>query len=620
MKNTHLLEKLCRLVRYDILVSTTEAGSGHPTSSLSAVELMTMLFFGGPPTGGFFRYDLKNPKNILNDRVIFSKGHASPLLYALYHVAGAITNQELMALRKFNSNLEGHPTPRFAHVDAATGSLGQGLSVGVGMALGLKKVIRIGQTPRVYVLLGDSEMSEGQIYEAMAIASYYKLNNLIAVVDVNRLGQRGETMSGWNLDSYVKKAEAFGWKALVVDDGHNLDKVRQAFSKAVMEENQPVMIIAKTVKGKGISFLENKDNWHGKPVPKDMLATALRELGTVDQDLRGEMEKPIGTELPLKKNQEKIPLSLSFAPGKMFATREAYGETLAKLGAIDPNVVVLDAETSNSTYADKFKAIYPERFYEMFIAEQNMISAALGMSKLGLTPFVSSFAAFLTRAFDQIRMAQYSEPNLKIVGSHAGVSIGADGPSQMALEDLAIARSILNSVVLYPADAVSTAKLTALMAKFRGLFYMRTTREKTPLIYKESDQFEVGGSKIIHQSEKDVAVIFSCGITLHEAVKAYHSLIKESVHVAVVDLYSVKPIDKDTINRLAEKTKNVIVVEDHYPAGGLGEAVKSVLAAPANFKHLAVTKIPRSGTSEELLQYEEIDKDAIIAAVKQGVK
>lgn len=617
MSNLNQLLNLCKLIRYNILTSTSAAGSGHPTSSLSATELMATLFFGG-----FLHYDLDNPHNLYNDRIIFSKGHASPLLYSLYQAAGVLTHEELLDLRKFDSVLEGHPTPRFKYIDVSTGSLGQGLSAGVGMAMGIK--LRSRQTdgddtlrePHVFVLLGDSEMAEGQVWEAMEIASFYKLNNVVAVLDVNRLGQRGETMLGWDLKTYEKRASSFGWNTVVID-GHDLKEVSIAFEKASQSSDKPTMIIAKTLKGKGVSLLEDLDNWHGKALPKDKLEVALKELGSFDKNLTGKVAKPSKTYSLRTKDKKTYPQStsnvISYTLHDLVATREAYGDALVMLGENHDDVIVLDAETSNSTFAEKFKKPFPDRFLEMFIAEQNMVTTALGLSKMGYVPFVSSFAAFLARAFDQIRMSQYSDGNLKIVGSHAGVSIGTDGSSQMALEDLAMMRSVLNSVVFYPSDAMSTLKLTQLMYHHQGISYMRLTREKTPVLYKEDDNFEIGGSKVLHVSSHDKAVVIAAGITLHEALKAHAELAKKGTAIAVIDAYSVKPIDTQTILRYAKKTGHVIVVEDHYPYGGLGEAVKEALSGEAvKITHLAVHKIPRSATPEELLRFEEIDAEAIL--------
>lgn len=615
--STNNLQEITKLLRYDILTSTTEAGSGHPSSSLSAVELMTALMFDG-----HFHYDFENPSYIFNDRLIFSKGHASPLYFSLFHVAGKLSFKELMTLRKMGSDIEGHPTPRFKYVDVATGSLGQGLSAGLGMALGIKLQQKLHKThikrePVVWVLLGDSELAEGQVWEAMQVASHYKVNNLVGILDVNRLGQRGATMLGWDLDTYEERISSFGWNTIVVEDGNSIEDVAVAYNTVkdqLLQTDKPTMIIAKTKKGAGVSLLADLDNWHGKPLPQDKLQSALEELGQVDTKLTGEVKMPekiSNLQLPIS-NPKKLQAT-SYKLSEKMATREAYGEALKAI-AENPYIVVLDAETSNSTYSEKFKEVAPERFFEMYIAEQNMVSVALGMSKVGLIPYTSTFAAFLSRAYDQIRMAQYSDPNVKLVGSHAGVSIGVDGSSQMALEDLAMMRAVLESVVLYPSDAVSTLQLVKEMEKHVGLSYLRLTREKTPVIYNESDTFTIGGSRVLRSSEKDEAVIIAAGITLHEAIKAYEQLQQKGISVSVIDAYSVKPIDAKTIRAYAEKAKHVIVVEDHYPVGGLGDAVMAVLNGleGIKFDHLAVSKIPRSGEPHELLHFEAIDAEAII--------
>ncbi len=652
------LKKLCQLIRYDILTSTTEAKSGHPTTSLSAVELMTTLFFGG-----FLKSDLNHPKGVQsldNDRVVFSKGHASPLIYSLYHAAGVISYHELMRLRKINSDLEGHPTFRFKYADVATGSLGQGLSAGVGMAMGIKlriknSELRTKKEPKVFVLLGDSEMAEGQVWEAIQIASYYKLNNLIAIADINRLGQSTETMLGWDLKTYKKRFEAFGWNVIMVNDGHDLKQVFTALKKASLATqifqktyktekfslaSKPTIILAHTIKGKGISFLENKEGWHGKPLPKDLLESALKELGKVDHNVKGKIGMP-NLKLKIKNLNLNKNLKLkikNYVLGEMVATRLAYGDALLALGDVDEKIISLDGEMSNSTYSEKFAKKYPKRYFEMYIAEQNMITAALGLSKLGFVPFASTFAAFLTRGFDQLRMAQYSAPNLKVVGSHCGVSIGPDGPSQMGLEDISMFRSILDSTILYPSDAVSAFKLTEVMANNNGLFYLRTNRKETPVIYDEKEEFKIGGSKVhLDKKLKNKALIIAAGVTLHEALKAQKELAKKGTGVAVLDCYSVKPLDTKTIIKLASELKNIIVVEDHYPAGGIGEAVLSCLITNNqiprnkqknnslehlefgdwNFVHLCVHKLPRSGSPEELLHFEEINSEAIVKAVKK---
>ena len=657
------LQKLCQLIRYDILNSTTTAGSGHPTSCLSAVELMTTLFFGG-----FFHYDLKNPHNIFNDRVVFSKGHAAPLFYSLYHAAGVLLFDELLTLRTFNSRLEGHPTPRFPYVDVATGSLGQGLSIGAGMALGIKLRIEgrsskldiedrslkleknqtsnfqpqnpassfqpLSSIPKVFVLLGDGEMTEGSVWEALELASCYHLNNLIGILDLNRFELAGPTIHQWDISTFEKRIQSFGWNTVVVEDGHDLKQVNKAFEKIAFDL-KPTMIIAKTVKGKGVSFLENKDGWHGKPVPKDMLQSALKGLGKVDLTVRGKIlpskfqisnfKFQIKSKIQNSNNKNMFHVSC-YKLQDLVATREAYGEALVELAKQNDNILVLDADVRPSTYADKFYKQFPDRFFEMHIAEQNMIGMALGLSKMGYTVFSSTFASFLTRAFDQIRMGQYSNPNIKICGSHAGVSIGEDGPSQMGLEDLAMMRSILNSVVFYPSDGTSTQKLVEIMTNNDGLFYLRTSRGKTPVIYDEKEKFEIGGSKVhkvnkVFKVHKVKALIIAAGITLHEALKAQKELAKDNIETVVMDCYSVKPIDVQSIKRLTQLTKNVVVVEDHYPYGGLGEAVKSSLSNVTmkqcnNFIHLCVHKIPRSGKPAELLHYEEIDTKAIVKNVR----
>lgn len=616
-----LLEKICRKIRKDIVMATTTAGSGHPSSSLSAVELMATLFFDG-----HLRYDLNDPGFFLNDKVIFSKGHAAPLYYSLFHAAGVLSDEELLTLRKFGSRLEGHPTPDFPYCEVSTGSLGQGLSVGVGMALALRLRNRMSgpfsRNPNIFVLMGDSEMSEGQVWEAIQLAAHYKLNHLVGILDLNRLGQRGETMPGWDIATYEQRLSAFGWETIKVDDGHDLDHVHRAFDEGMKKRDasgKPLMIIARTIKGKGISFMENQDGWHGKPVPKERLNEALGELGEVDSGIRGNILAPVKGSEDTIAGITKMPSSLEFSfPAEAISTREAYGDALSALGSQIPDLVVLDAETSNSTYAEKFKKNFPERFFEMYIAEQNMVSCALGFSKLGFIPFVSTFAAFLTRAFDQIRMIQYSEGRVNLAASHAGVSIGQDGSSQMGLEDLAMVRSLLKSAVLYPADGISTMRLVGLMAQNRSLAYIRTTRDKTANLYTLEDEFRFGGSMVLHSSETDVAAILSAGITLHEALKAHESLKKEGIMTAVIDLYSVKPIDKETINKFTRLLKKIVIVEDHSPYGGIGEAVLSAIEAPQEVavRHLAVTRIPHSGTKEELLRYEEIDAQAIVEAVK----
>lgn len=613
---TNNLSELTKLIRYYILTSTTAAGSGHPSSSLSGVELMTALMFGG-----FFKADLNDVHNPNNDRLIFSKGHASPLFYALYAAAGKVSEAELLKLRTFDSPLEGHPTLRFPYTEVATGSLGQGLSVGVGMALNAKYLDKMPY--KTYVLLGDSEMAEGSVWEAMEIGAHYKLNNLIAILDANRLGQRGETLYGHDVGQFKKKAEAFGWEAIVVKNGNSLSECDAAFEKAQSVKDKPVMIIAKTLKGKGVSFIENKEGWHGKPLSADELQNALKELGTVDKKLRGGIKMPTR----IKNKELRIKGSVKFTNyplEKNVSTRKAYGNALVNIHAQHPNMVVLDAETSNSTFAETFKKQFPEKFFEMYIAEQNMASVALGFSRRGKIPFVSTFAAFLSRAADQIRMGQYSDSNVKFVGSHAGVSIGEDGSSQMALEDISLFRALTDSVVLYPSDAVSTEKLVAESAAHHGAVYIRTTRMDTPILYSEEEKFPLGGSKTLMQSKKDVVTVIGAGVTLHEALKAYQELDKQGITIRVVDLYSVKPLDAKMLEKAVTETKAIITVEDHHHEGGIGEAVmyvlNNVLKKQIPVHVLAVRKIPRSGKPQELLEYEEISASAIVKMVKKLIK
>ncbi len=632
------LEELAKLIRYYILLSTTEAGSGHPTSSLSACELMVALLFGG-----IFRFDLDNPEYPNNERLIFSKGHASPLFYSLYAAAGKVTEEEMKTLRKFGSPLEGHPTPAFQYTEAATGSLGQGLSIGVGMALNAKYIDKFPY--RTYVLLGDSEMAEGSQWEAMQIAAHYKLDNLVGILDVNRLGQRGETMYGYNLQEYQKRIAAFGWETILVEDGHSFEEILDAYKKAqetrekpfdslALAQGKPTMIIAKTIKGKGISFLEDKEGWHGKALKQEELEQALGELGEIDKSIMGTILKPQEVR---SSNSFKTPAfvphsgttagkqnskfeKIEYDKNKPIATRKAYGNALVRIFPKFPNMLVLDAEVSNSTFAETFKKEYPERFFEMYIAEQNMVGTALGLARRGKIPFVSTFAAFFTRAFDQVRMSQYSDSNIKFVGSHTGVSIGEDGASQMGLEDIAMFRTLRDSVVLYPCDAISAEKLVEEAAKHHGNVYIRTTRKDTPILYEPGEEFPIGGSKTLRQSENDVVTVVTAGITVFEALAAHEELQREGIAIRVVDLYSIKPLDVATLEKAARGTKAIITVEDHYSEGGLGEAVASAVTGMVHVAPvyiLAVRKIPKSGKPEELLECEEISRDAIIKKVEE---
>lgn len=602
------LSAIARLVRYYILTATTAAGSGHPSSSLSAADLLTTLMFGG-----FFRADLKKPDDRENDRLIFSKGHASPLFYALYAAAGVVSEQELRTLRSFGSRLEGHPTLAFPYTEAATGSLGQGLSIGVGMALNAKLD---GLAYRTYVVLGDSEIAEGSVWEAMAAASHDKLHNLVAILDVNRLGQRGQTMYGHHVEIYETRARAFGWETIVID-GHDLAQITQAFTTA-RQASKPVMIIARTIKGKGVSFIEDQEGWHGRALKPEELTQALKELGPVDVAIRGMVALPEKTGVMQKKNPSRTLPATTYPSDSKISTRKAYGAALVRWFATHPDMVVLDAETSNSTFAETFKKVHPERFFEMFIAEQNMVGAALGFSRRGKIPFVSTFAAFFARAFDQVRMSQYSDGNIKFVGSHAGCSIGEDGASQMGLEDIALFRSVHGMTVLYPSDAISAEALVGLAAGHVGNVYIRTTRKDLPILYGPKESFKIGGSKTLRSSTKDKITVVGAGITLHEVLAAYEALKKQGIAIRVIDLYSVKPLDKKTLIKALAETKGLIVVEDHYPEGGIAEAVRSALGASKKpIVSLAVTRLPKSGKPEELLAYEEIDAKSIIKAVKK---
>jgi transketolase len=608
MADREQLEKIATLMRYWSLKMTTQAGSGHPTSALSAVELMVGLLFGG-----IFRFDPAHPEHPNNDRIVFSKGHATPLFYSMWAAAGQVSEDELMTYRHFGSPLEGHPTVSFKFCEAATGSLGQGLSIGAGIALNGKYLDKLPYT--TYVLLGDSEMAEGSQWEALQLAAYYKLDNLVGILDVNRLGQRGETMYGWDLGAYEQRISSFGWETILIN-GHSLDEVISAYQRAMTVADQPVMIIAKTVKGKGVSLLENQNGWHGKTLDEDQLATALKELGPVDKSVRGVITKP--EDLRPEEVKPRPAKPLEYKLGDSLATRKAYGAALARLYPQFPKMVALDGEVSNSTYSQALKQAYPQRFFEMFIAEQNMVDMGLGLSTRGKLPFVSTFAAFMTRACDQIRMSQYSDPNLKFCGSHAGVSIGQDGPSQMALEDLAMMRAILGSVVLYPCDAVSTEKLVEAMAKHRGIAYMRTTRMGTPIIYGPEEKFPIGGCKVLKSSDRDLATVIGAGVTLFEALEAYKQLQKEGIAIRVIDLYSVKPVDAATLKEAARATKFLVTVEDHYAEGGIADAVRSALSEePAPVYSLAVRQKPKSGKPRELLDFEEISQTAIVNLVKR---
>lgn len=604
------LQERARRLRVLSLLATARAGSGHPTSCLSAAELATALFFWA------MRYDPQDPFDPEADRVVFSKGHAAPLLYAALAEAGSFPPSALLALRRFHSPLEGHPTPRLPWVDVATGSLGQGLAVGVGMALSGKYLE--GRSFRVFVLMGDGEMAEGSVWEAAALAAHYRLDNLTALVDINGWGQSGPPLFGQDPSLYEQRLRAFGWHTRTVD-GHSLPDLVQALTEARRVQGRPTAILARTVKGKGVSFLEGRVGWHGKPLREEELAQALRELGVEGVDL-GE---PVPVPAPLRPPAPTVPASEvpppHYWPGQEVATREAYGNALAKLGQVSPRVVCLDGDVKNSTFAERFLTQHPRRYVEAFIAEQAMVGMAMGLAARGWIPFASTFAAFLSRAHDQIRMAGISGANIKLVGSHAGVSIGADGPSQMGLEDLAMMRSVPGCVVLYPCDAVSCERLVAEAAAHPGMVYLRTTRPPTPVLYANEERFPIGGSKVLRADPQDRVTVVAAGITVHEALKAAELLQGEGIRVRVVDAYSLKPLDREGLARSARETGGrVITVEDHYAEGGLGEAVLSALAPlGARVRVLAVREVPRSGSPAELMDAYGIGARRIAEAVRE---
>jgi transketolase len=605
--DTEKLKGIANQLRIHSINATTAAGSGHPTSCCSAADVVAALFFG------HMRFDPKNPRYHNNDRFILSKGHAAPLLYAAWAEAGLFPAEELLKLRRIDNDLEGHPTPRLSFADVATGSLGQGLSVGVGMAL----AARLDNLDyRTYVLLGDGEIAEGSVWEAASLAGVYKLNNLIAIVDVNRLGQSQATPFGHQLDVYRKRFEAFGWRTEEID-GHDLDEIVEVLA-AVGLGTQPLVILAKTLKGGGVSFLQDLDNWHGKPLSADEAARAIAELQPTAKSALGvEIAAPAQLPAPAPASPGSYPPP-AYNLGDKVATREAYGNALVRIGSVDERVVALDGDTKNSTYSEKFLKKYPNRFTECFIAEQNMVGVATGFSARGKVPFASTFATFFTRAFDQIRVAGVSQANLKLVGSHVGVSIGEDGPSQMGLEDIAMMRAVVGSVVLYPSDAVSAEKLVEQMALHKGVAFLRTSRPKTPVLYGNDEAFPIGGAKVLRQAAGDKVTVVAAGVTLHEALKAADQLKAAGIGITVVDAYSIKPLGKDVIKAAAQKTNNlVLTVEDHYAEGGLGDAVAGELSSEGIRVHkLAVTELPRSGKAEELLAKYGIDAAAIVSKVK----
>jgi transketolase len=607
MPDSDFRRELAQQLRVDSVRTSAAAGSGHPTSSMSAADIIAVLL------DGYLTLDFQRPEDPRNDHLIFSKGHASPLYYAMLKAAGAITDDELNTYRHFGSRLEGHPTPRIPPTDVATGSLGQGLPIGVGVALTGKK---LDQLPyRVWVLCGDSEMAEGSMWEAFQYAAWAQLDNLTAIVDVNRLGQTRETMLGWDLDGYATRARAFGWHAIIVD-GHDVDALDAAFAEATTTTGRPTVILARTKKGRGVKAVEDQTGKHGKPLPDP--EDAISELGG-ERELNVQVATPSGpaevhrfptpgAELPTWDLDEQV------------ATREAYGKALTALGGQRADVVALDGEVSNSTMSEMFAQEHPERYFEMFIAEQQMVAAAVGMQVRGWVAFASTFGAFLTRAYDFIRMAAVSRANLRLCGSHAGVSIGEDGPSQMALEDMAALRAVHGSTVLHPSDANQAARLVAEMADHPGISYLRTLRGKTVVRTPADEDVRIGGSRVVRATDHDHLTIVACGITVTEADKAADALAAEGIRARVIDCYSIKPIDEAALATAADQTSGIITVEDHWPEGGLGEAVLSALAAHPErppIHTLAVQDMPMSGKPAELLHAAGIDAEAITAAARQ---
>ena len=600
-----LWEPLSKQLRVDSIRCTTAAGSGHPTSGMSAADLMAVLL------ASHLRYDFTKPDLPNNDHLIFSKGHACPVLYAMYKAAGAISDAELLSLREFGSKLEGHPTPEIPYVDAATGSLGQGLPIGVGIGISARHIEKLPY--KIWVVLGDSEMAEGSIYEAFELASHYGLDNIIAILDCNRLGQRGPTALGWDTERYAARAEAFGWHSIIID-GHDCEAIDAAYQEA-KDAGRPVLIVAKTEKGHGVSFTANVEGWHGKAMKPDEAEKAYQEIGAGEPMI---VKPHAPHDLQATPLPEAAPfVAPTYEKGTLYAVRQAYGDALKALGASNGAFVAVDAEVSNSTFSETFKKAYPERFFEVYIAEQAMVSVAQGLGIRKKIAYASTFAAFFARAYDQIRMAAVSKATLHLCGSHAGISIGEDGPSQMALEDLAMMRAVCGSAVLYPSDAVSTVQLIKEMSTHEGISYLRSTREKLPVLYDANETFPLGGSKTLQSSDSDKATLIGAGITLHEAVKAAETLAGEGIAVRVIDLYSVKPVDTEAINKAADETGHIVVVEDHWAQGGLGDAVLAALNGKAvKFSHLAVMEMPRSGKPDELLEHYGISASHIVKAVK----
>lgn len=612
MKHEQLWKNQAALLRRYSISATTAAGSGHPTSCLSCADIAAVLF------DKYFTYSLSNPMNANNDRFILSKGHAAPLLYSVFAMAGAYPPSLLNSLRKIDSPLEGHPTPHFKYADAATGSLGQGLSIASGLAL-ISKLEKRKNT--IFTLLGDGELAEGQVWEAAQFASYHKLNNLVAILDINRLGQSGKTMLGHHCQKYADRFKAFGFETILID-GHDYKKIDRALENAVHNKGtKPIAIIAETLKGKGVSFAEDKEGWHGKAFNEQEMKKAFKEL-PVDEslDLHFKFKVPVKEETISPRPYADADIKKSFHRDKEYSLREVFGESMALLGKANPDMYALDGDVKNSTFTEDFYKTIPDRFIECFIAEQNMVSVAVGLSRLGKIPFVATFGAFLSRAADQVRMARISDANINFIGTHTGVSIGEDGPSQMALEDIAIFGAFPQSIILQPADALSVTKLLPLMLQEKGIHYMRIFRPKAKPIYRDMETFTIGGSKILIQGEEDVLTVAATGITVAEAIKAAEILKQEDILITVVDCYSVKPVDKPTLINCLQKCSSplLITVEDHFLHGGFGDLAASAVAGTANqVIKMAVKNISHSGNKDQLLQRAGIDAAAIVTKVKE---
>jgi transketolase len=606
--DTNGWKDLAAQLRIDSIRSTTAASSGHPTSSMSAADLTAVLF------ADHLRTDVSDPKAVGNDRFVLSKGHAAPLLYAVFKAIGAITDEQMLTLRRMGSPVQGHPAPvpEMPWVDVATGSLGQGLPVSLGMALAMRLD---GSSGRVWCLMGDSETAEGSVWESMAAASFHEVDNLVGIIDMNRLGQRGPTMLEWDGDAYTRRAQAFGWQTIEID-GHDVTAIHEAYLRAE-EADGPVMIVARTEKGHGVSFLADQEGWHGKALDAEQANRAVAELGGI-RDIRITPQSPDGFK-PVQLGE----LTASTAPAytKGIPTRKAFGETLAWLAGHRPDLVVLDGEVGNSTHTEEFQKVAPERFFQMYIAEQTMVGAQVGLQALGKAAFSATFGAFYTRAQDFVRMAAISRADIRLCGSHAGISIGEDGPSQMALEDIACMRAVHGSTVLYPADGNATVKMVTAMCDLEGVSYLRTTREETPMLYGPDEEFPIGGSKTLRRSAEDRVTLIGAGVTLVEALSAADALEAEGVHVRVIDLYSVKPVDAETLRTALIETGLLVTVEDHWPEGGVGDAVLDALASAGDIAgrvvKLAPREMPGSGSAKELRDWAGISAARIVERVRE---